>query len=56
LQQLAKAFNGDKRTEVIPMFSSANMLKDDKACKLAPDTQGIFDMVHEVCRELIGVG
>ena len=55
LQQLARALNGDKRTEVVPMFSAANMLKDDKAVKLAPDTQGIFDMVHEVSRELIGV-
>ena len=37
------------------MFSAADMLKDDKAVKLAPDTQGLFDMVHEVSRELIGV-
>ena len=54
LQDVARALSGDKKTEVTPLFGAATILKNSHRVELKPDVQCVFDLIHDVCRELIG--
>jgi dynein heavy chain len=55
LQELSRLLNGDKKTEVIPIFNVMVFLETKNRVELRPNVQDIFNMIHNVSRELITV-
>eukprot|EP00976_Prorocentrum_cordatum_P070931 1180123-Prorocentrum_minimum.AAC.1 len=54
-QELSRLLNGDKKTEVIPIFNVMVFLEKNNRVELRPSVQDIFNMIHNVSRELITV-
>lgn len=53
LQELSRLLNGDKKTEVQPIFHVTMVLEKSNKVELQPTLQSLFDMVHRVSRNLI---
>ena len=55
LQELSRALNGDNKTEVTPIFNVILVLEKNNRVELRPTVQDLFNMIHNVSRELITV-
>ncbi|CAD7695690.1 unnamed protein product, partial [Ostreobium quekettii] len=53
LQELSRVLNGDNKTEVVPIFHVMMVLEKSNRVELRPTIQALFDMIHNVSRELI---
>ncbi|GMH41208.1 hypothetical protein BSKO_09118 [Bryopsis sp. KO-2023] len=53
LQELSRVLNGDNKTEVVPIFHVMMVLEKNNRVELRPTIQTLFDMIHNVSRELI---
>jgi len=54
LVELSRHLNGDAKTEISPLFSAAVVLKRNRV-ELLPSIQDLFNMIHDISRELITV-
>ena len=55
LQELSKALNGDKKLDVVPLFSVITMLKNNRRVELTPNVSDLFALIHGASRELIAI-
>eukprot|EP00232_Nephroselmis_pyriformis_P029065 CAMPEP_0182867354 /NCGR_PEP_ID=MMETSP0034_2-20130328/8675_1 /TAXON_ID=156128 /ORGANISM="Nephroselmis pyriformis, Strain CCMP717" /LENGTH=4528 /DNA_ID=CAMNT_0024999703 /DNA_START=83 /DNA_END=13669 /DNA_ORIENTATION=- len=55
LQELSRVLNGDAKTEVVPIFNVMVVLEKTNRVELRPTVQDMFNMIHNVSRELITV-
>ena len=55
LQELSRALNGDAKTEVTPIFNVSVVLDQSRRVELKPSVQDLFNMIHNVSREVLSV-
>ncbi|KAK9823872.1 hypothetical protein WJX72_006072 [[Myrmecia] bisecta] len=55
LAELSRVLNGDKKTEVIPIFNVTLVLEKTNRVELKPTVQDLFNMIHAVSRDMITV-